>query len=150
MALISPKQTSVKLLKLTCLQPDKVELRTLCSLQTLPLFSLRANSSPEFSADQGIEGSISAEGEESQQEGGREMENIQLLTLWMNRLRWRDSQRHQQKVKVQLGAGGSCPDEYKCLLYCFVWWCVYLLPFVFHFWPNMVKLFFWFYTLRAS
>lgn len=40
------------------------------------------------------------------------MENIQLLTFWMSRLRWSDSEKHQQRVKLKLEPGGSCPDKY--------------------------------------
>lgn len=62
------------------------------------------------------------------------MENIRQLTFWMSRLRWRDSQKHQQRVKVQLEAGGLCRDEYNPDGVYFIALCdgvCMVLPFVF-------------------
>lgn len=144
---MSPTLTSLNLLKLTCLPPDKVELWTVCLLLTLPLFSSQANSSPEFSADQGIVGSISAEGEESQQ-GGRERNGKYSAAHFL------DEQAQMERLpeaptKSESTAGGGRFVSW-WIQPVFTHWCLHLLPFAFHFWLDMEKLFFWLHTLRSS
>lgn len=43
---------------------------------------------------------MTAETEESSRREGRDTENIQQFSFWMSRLRWRDFQQDQQRIKI--------------------------------------------------